>query len=201
MKKMEKAIRVLQAAESEIKALITVAAAESDYGSVARLAEVAEVVRGAITKFNNGNKSGETDHSVIGTEQILWRPPDIGSAGESDRGNEYPKFETQEERLIKIGWSKRDGSEYEHKAEKDIVSAVTLYLAEIPKGRIFRMDERLPVEVDGTEVPLYQAYLVLAWLRNLGLVSKQGKDGYQWSVGAFDESAFEAAWDSTPRRQ
>lgn len=89
-----------------------------------------------------------------------------------------------------MGWSKKDGAVYEHRTDKDIALAVSLYLAETPKDRTFRMDDLLPIEIEGNQVPLYQAYLVLAWLRELELIIKQGKDGYQWRVGDFDEPAF-----------
>ena len=42
------------------------------------------------------------------------------------------------------------------------------------------MDDVLPLKdpVSGTEVPAYQSYLCLAWLRSVGIVTQHGRQGY-----------------------
>jgi hypothetical protein len=203
MTQIQAAHDFLAAAEQRLRALITQAADEGDYLAVTRLAEAAEGLR-RTTKMLEG-----TEHKL--PEESIPPPPDVPAANAESASaasvvsirrttKEYPRFERQSDRLIKVGWSKKDRAEYEHRTDKDIASAVSLYLAEARIEKTFRMDDLLPIGIEGNEVPLYQAYLVLAWLRDRGLIGKQGKDGYRWLVGDFDEPAFEAAWGSTPRR-
>lgn len=202
MSKLQAAHALIGASERQIRDLINEAVAEGNYALVAKLAEAAEGLRATAQRL------GANPDPLV--QVVVNREPDVPDSGVSPPAGieqvrrttkEYPRFEKQGNRLIKVGWSKKDRSEYEHRTEKDTASAVSLYLADVPKDKTFRMDELLPVEVEGTEVPLYQAYLVLAWLRDRGLIGKQGKDGYQWLVRDFDDSAFEAAWGSTPSRR
>jgi hypothetical protein len=203
MNKLQTAHEFLAAAEQQLRDLITLAAAEGDYLAVTKLAEAAEGLR-RTTKVLENSEQRQPEPSPIPT--AIEPPTKSGLAEAASPASvrrttkEYPRFERQDDRLIKVGWSKKERAEYEHRTDKDIVSAVSLYLAEAPKEKTFRMDDMLPIEIEGSEVPLYQAYLVLAWLRDRRLIGKQGKDGYQWLVGDFDEPAFEAAWGSTTRR-
>lgn len=192
--------------------LIRGAVAEGRYGEVARLAEIAELVRGAVSRVAPG-KRVETAPLPLPVAIDPLEPQGI-RGGESQPTNcqserplatngasVFPKFEADGERLVKIGWSKKDKTIYEHRALRVQVLATCMQLANVSADTIFRMDDILPISLpDGTDVPLYQAYLVLAWLRHIGLVEKKGKDGYRWTVDSFNEEAFKSAWESTPRR-
>jgi hypothetical protein len=205
MSRLQAAQDFIAQAERQLRDLISRAAEEGDYVVIARLAEAAEALRRTTTVLV-GPEAMRFDAAALGaaveSASPALVPPTPTAVAEMVRRTtkEYPRFERQGNRLIKVGWSKKDRAEYEHRTEKDVASAVSVYLAEAPKDKTFRMDDLLPIEIEGNEVPLYQAYLVLAWLRDRGLVAKQGKNGYQWLVGDFDEPAFEAAWGSTPRR-
>lgn len=204
MSNLQAAHSFIEAAERQLRDLISKAAGDGDYTAIAKLAEAAEALR----RTTKGLEEAELARAEAAPVPSVVVPApqavafSTSSAVEAVRTTtkKYPRFERQGDRLIKVGWSKKDRAEYEHRTEKDIASAVSLYLAEVPKDRTFRMDDLLPIQIDKSDVPLYQAYLVLAWLRDRGLIGKQGKDGYQWLVGDFDDPAFEAAWGSTPRR-
>lgn len=202
MAKLQAAHDFIDAAEKQLRELIARAAADGDYGVISQLVEAAEGLR-RTTKLLEGTETVRAEQPARQPE-VDAQPAALASAAAAETvrktTKEYPRFERQEDRLIKVGWSKKDRAEYEHRTDKDIALSVSLYLAEAPKEKAFRMDDLLPIEIEEKEVPLYQAYLVLAWLRDRGLIGKQGKDGYQWLVGDFDEPAFEAAWGSTPRR-
>lgn len=66
-------------------------------------------------------------------------------------------------------------------------------------GRFVRIEEMLPVTVkDSEEVPSYQVYLVLAWLRELGVLERVGNEGYRLGETNFDTKSL---WDQTPERR
>jgi hypothetical protein len=103
---------------------------------------------------------------------------------------------------VKIGWSKRDERVYEHRAPREVVFLVSTAISTKVKPKaVFTMDQILPVNDEaGAEVPSYQAYLALAWLRSLGLVQRKGKEGYALANGALDNSKLQRLWNSVPGR-
>lgn len=103
---------------------------------------------------------------------------------------------------MKIGWSKRDERVYEHRAPREIVFLVSaaISMKVKPKG-VFTMDQVLPVNDNaGNEVPSYQAYLALAWLRSIELVQRRGKEGYALTDGPLDVPKLQHLWNSIPDR-
>lgn len=210
---IRKACQLLRDTETDMRRLIEAAVAEGRYTDVVRLAEITELVGKAASRFNP-EAQGEISAVLPPIEadaQTRKAPNEVAELPKGKSSDKpirrldlsaFPKFETDGNRLVKIGWSKRDKAAYEHRALKELVLAVSLHLAKVSAGLIFKMDDIVPITLsDGTDVPLYQAYLVLAWLRGIGLVEKKGKDGYRWNVESFDDTAFKTAWEATPRRK
>lgn len=189
--------------------MIASAVRERNYAQVAQLAKLAEGLASLMSGAGSeiGPVLGEfAEVNQRSLEDVA--PNDKGSKGNSrinpkrERGksasDDYPRFERQRDRLIKIGWSKKDGSEYEHRAPLGAVHAVASAVVEIGKRKkCFEVDDALPIKgADGSEIPSYQTYLVLAWLRESGVVERQGKDGYRLvNVHEFDD-----LWSQTPER-
>jgi len=115
----------------------------------------------------------------------------------------YPRFEREVDRLVKVGWSKRDGRVYEHKAPK---AAVFLFVRKVQEavlpGAVFSMERLLPVvDEQGDPQPSYQAYLALAWLRSVRTVERRTKDGYMYAAGALDAPNVERLWAALPEKK
>ena len=150
--------------ESELRALLAQAASSGDYDAVIKLTSWARTVAGlkggALTSVSEGSKTALKRKAA---------------------GTTYPRFERRGDSLVKIGWSKREKAEYEHRAP---LGAVALVADKVRKkgadGRIFQISGLLPCEsADGeTIVPDYQVYLVVAWWRELGLLEQHGRQGY-----------------------
>ncbi len=93
----------------------------------------------------------------------------------------YPLFVRSGSDLVKISWSKTKRAEYEHRTPwrnaEDVVGALVRVGA---GGARFTMEDVLPVrrQESDEEVPAYQAYAVLAWLRQEDLVAQYGRRGY-----------------------
>ena len=96
------------------------------------------------------------------------------------RKGAYPKFRREGQNIVKTGWSKAGKKEYQHKAPKGVLDVLVKKLETLGKsGRTFTMEQVLPLrDTDGNEVPPYQAYVWLAWLRSTGLVKQHGRKGY-----------------------
>jgi len=173
---------VLRDAEAKLRALASRAAAGGHYDELFHLADFARQLgallassiavdgRGAGPAVSEKNASAQADNGT-GTLPV----PDPVRR-ETKRGK-YPRFLREGNQIVKIGWSKKARAEYEHKAPRDVVDVFTERL--LRAGRRFTMESVLPMRLaDGRELPAYQAYLSLAWLRACGLVDQHGRKGY-----------------------
>ena len=164
---VQRAYRVIQEAERQVRALLEQAAAASDYDAVVPLAEIAKSLAHL-----------RPPESTIEETTPKVSPP----VSRKRKGTgAYPRFTCSGEELVKIGWSKSAKSEYEHKAPRVVALRLADKLEAFRKnGEIFRMDRVLPLKLDSnaSDLPDYQVYLCLAWFRDLGWVSKQGRNGY-----------------------
>jgi hypothetical protein len=109
----------------------------------------------------------------------------------------YPTFFRAGDTLVKVGWSKKTKSEYEHKAPKAALDALVKALTDAGRrGRLFTMDSLIPL-IDpstGASIPDYQAYLGLGWLKNESLVVQHGRQGYTLDAGKSLIESAEERW-------
>jgi len=104
----------------------------------------------------------------------------------------YPRFERRSDDLVKVGYSASDGGEYEHRAPKRAVDDVVRELERRSAGQaLVATAQLLPVisPRDGAEVPVYQVYVTLAWLREAAVIEAVGRRGYRLTAaGSLRES-------------
>jgi hypothetical protein len=195
------ASNAIRRAEQELRGLIADAAAAGDYGLVSRLsviarrvAELADEAAGipdaAALKLVPASSTAEMPGGNLEAKETRRR---------IQKGT-YPRFEKTRDMLVKIGWSKKEHSEYVHKAPKAGLDAVARRVMDLGRGgRMFTTEELLPVNLGGGdgELPGYQAYLSLAWLRDIGVVEQHGREGYSVQgddlIGAVGKN-----WESLP---
>jgi len=107
----------------------------------------------------------------------------------------YPLFYKDRDILVKIGWSKSQGGEYEHRAPKAAVDSLAGELMRVATGKPTSMEALLPLrDSRGSELPSYQAYLALAWLRGGGAIQRHGQDGYSLTPEFSDSEAIAKLW-------
>jgi hypothetical protein len=115
----------------------------------------------------------------------------------------YPKFLRDGESILKLGWSKTAKAEYEHKAPKPVLMRLIAALAKLAATKKrFAMDEVLPLKesATGSDIPAYQAYVCLAWLRAVGVVTQHGRQGYSLAKKGAIDVRVEEFWRQLPER-
>lgn len=155
---------MLAKCESELRDLLAQAANSGDYDAVITLNFWAK----AVARLRGGG--------LPSNSKAVKPEPKRKAASPT-----YPRFERRGDSLVKVGWSKRERAEYEHKAPWTAVAVVADNVQKKgADGRIFQISGLLPCEsVDGeSHVPDYQVYLVIAWWRELGLIEQHGRQGY-----------------------
>ena len=220
------AIGVLTDAKRELRKLIGMAAADGDYDAAQRITMWAQTL-GAVAQEALGTGAlqvGEASeaHLMLGRKQLAKSREggrfDLAAASATDaapsaghRNNgktsrrskrapakgEYPKFFRRDDQLVKIGWSKKERSEYEHKAPRRVVDALTAAIVRRSgNGKLFTVDDLLPLKdpQDGSEMPGYQVYVALAWFKVAGLVKQHGRSGYSAKNAARLNDNTASAW-------
>jgi hypothetical protein len=178
----DRASSTIRKAEQDIRGLIAEAATGGEYDLVAKLSGIAR--RLSALAEDAASKPLPVVVAEVPPSAIL-EPPSARLATyarrRTSRKEGYPRFEKARDVLVKIGWSKKERSEYVHKAPKAGVDAVARRVMDLSRGgRIFTTEDLLPVKLSGAgdELPGYQAYICLAWLREIGAVEQHGREGY-----------------------
>jgi hypothetical protein len=202
MSDLERAIGIIHGAEVQLKELMERALSEQRYRDLAVVAPLAEAV-GALGRAHSQKEIPSPASAMPEVPGVALAPAAESHVAASSvaakskaRAYDYPQFKRDGEKLVKVGWSKKDRREYEHRAPRAAVFAVAKILCSSKKPReVFSMDEMLPFKGDGSEeIPSYQAYLALAWFRNIGAVEQRGKDGYAIIDDQLQVSNVTKAW-------
>lgn len=173
---LEGAESALRRCEVEVQELLARAAGSGLYDEINRMTEIARSLDDMATAAQSAQRlEPGSDRSFL---SVASKP--VGTATRrGPRAKEYPKFFRDGEHLVKIGWSKKNREEYVHRAKFEQVSSIVEYLVVADNGRPMPVDNILAVrESDGAEIPGYQIYLVLAWLRKEGVIDRVGRNGY-----------------------
>ena len=193
---------VLANAEASLRQLMESALREQRYVDVAEIAGLAD----GVARLSQG-RAFEQPPPV---QTVASPVAGISTQGGSSpmkigklRRNGYPRFECDGGKLVKIGWSKKNTAAYEHRAPREAVVAFVRQLSgSVAEGKVFAVEDVLPVPdlANGGEIPAYQVYLTLAWLRDVGAIAKKGRDGYLLRRGGLANGALEKFWASLPAR-
>jgi hypothetical protein len=209
----EEAIEVCRTAERALRSLMQKAIEAREYRYLPTLARMAEQLSALGTRINPPPTDFQsTDvnavrkrvigksakYSLVATGKVRY-----AKQGHHDkpvlpiRGSGYPRFEREDEILIKIGWSKTSRIEYEHRAPRRIVDALLKAIQTAGNGgAVFTVESILPLRdpTDETEVSGYQVYLALAWFRIEGLLQQHGREGYSLLLTSNLEQTVEERW-------
>lgn len=183
---LKRAIDTLADAEAAMKRLIAEAAEQGDYPLVERLAKWASGLGAMYTQEKSPAPSGPQACIASGNEALA--PANAVATeckastkrpGHSKR-RAYPVFARSGNFLVKIAWSKSSKSEYHHKSPQFVATVLAeALIRQTKESSIVSMDKVLPLTTgDDSEIPDYQVYVALAWLRKIGAVKQIGRQGY-----------------------
>ena len=220
----KKALAVLLDAERQLRNLIASAAATGEYDAIQRITDWARILGTMVREAQQiesaeialGNKAAASTSSGIIEDASVEQgsaedrqgqrginTSDTRRVQRSPAKREYPKFFKQDNQLVKIGWSRTTKGEYEHKAPRRVVDALTATIARRSrKGKLFTVEDLLPLKdlQDHSEIPSYQAYVVLAWLKRGGLVKQHGRRGYSVRNSSRLADAAITSWQQLPEK-
>lgn len=226
----ERALEIIRKCERELQGVLQQAAESGQYDRLLQIGRWARNMAAMATEAeeflariadDSAPDPGRTAINAPGSSSSLSRIADSSSPGVSTAGGKrrsgsegnakkktssrksdgYPRFARQGDQLVKIGWSKKQKKEYQHKAPHSAVQALLDHLRKHTQdGQRFTIEELLPVpdpDNDG-EMPTYQVYLGIAWLRCMGVLNKHGREGYSVEHHAIGKEVLAKAWAELP---
>ncbi|MGH8645815.1 MAG: hypothetical protein ACREX4_15675 [Gammaproteobacteria bacterium] len=202
MDTIEHAKNILKSAESALRKLIETGLKEQRYADVAEIATIAD----GVAKLLRGRTLIPTSRSTVSSKPVALKsktkPLTLDNVPSRPTKGDYPRFERDGDRLVKVGWSKKSKDEYEHRAPRESVIAFVHHIASrVKDGQVFEVERLLPVlDAAGDEIPAYQVYMTLAWLRDTGTVEKKGRDGYVLRNGSLVDGGLDKLWATVPAR-
>jgi hypothetical protein len=214
MNVIKEAARVCNAAERSLRELMQKAISAAEYRDLPTLAKMAEQLASLAARgIQESDITPEpAPPATAATPRLRMAPR--GAAPSTPRKRKsrpqarlsssrsaYPKFRRTNDTLIKVGWSKKAKKEYEHRAPRTAVEAVMKSVATAGvQEKVFTVDALVPVHdpKDQTEVPTYQVYLAIAWLRTEGVLRQHGREGYSLLVAENPDKTIEHRWAELP---
>jgi hypothetical protein len=187
----KQAQEVLSSAERKLRELVGMAAGGGDYDTAERIMAWAKV----LAELTAEHTSPETPSS----KGVLRSPqPAAHRQSRTPTKGKYPQFFRRGDNLVKIGWSKTERKEYEHKTPRRVLDTLANAIARRSNnGKVFTAKQLFPLkDGDGSEFPGYQNYVALAWLRTVGLVKQHGRRGYTAKFGSQLPNAVISAWQT-----
>ncbi len=183
---MKQALDVLREAEVKLCGLIPKALAghrDEEAGRLMELARLLADARCSRAGFGSAERAGA---AVMAAGADTPRGPRPGRKRQAKskkkrKTSPYPKFFREGNALLKLGWSRKSRSEYEHRAPRDAVLAVAGQVAEVASTTSrFTVEDLGEVRIVQGEEPISscQVYLCVAWFRRTGLVVQHGRRGY-----------------------
>jgi hypothetical protein len=167
----------LKGCEAEVQQLLASAASSGLYDDIERIATIAR----SLDEMAASVQSAQRLERHRGVPSLA--PSTTGQQARSrktTRAKDYPKFSRDGEYLVKTGWSKKNREEYLHRARFDHALSIAEYLSTANPSRPVPIEEILAVrDREGAPIPSYQVYVVIAWLRQEGLVERVGRSGYR----------------------
>jgi len=201
----KRANSVLETAEKALVALASEAAGGREYEAASILIELAKEIERLPKRFPHLFVVDRSAPRSAAENPVAAAPLGLAdfSRTTSRKNVTYPKFVREGESLVKIGWSKADKSEYQHKSPKAALDALVRSLEKIGAGgKRFAMESVIPLTApeDGAEIPPYQAYLCLAWLRQINAITQHGRQGYSLKRDKSLAGTAEEAWRAMATR-
>lgn len=170
---------ILKRAEEEVREAIAEAARAGDYRTVDMGRSVAVGVKELSEKVSGKRQSSEKSTLEGAETEGRKRHRKIGRRNKPEG---LPRIEIRNGSLYRIGWSRKQKEEYEHKVPRTAFNVIVSTMSTLAKeGSGPFMAEAVINKINATtedSTPAYQVYVVLAALREWNLISQDGREGY-----------------------
>jgi len=167
---------ILTESEKKLKRIIVEAVTKGDYTTVdAGSITAAEISK---LKVNLETKSKQHKNSIVYKTSMKEK-----KLSQSFKPQGYPRYEIQNNTLVRTGWSKKEQDDYTHIVPKEAFESIIMIMEDLAKGKVgpIKAEEIIDTinNTESFEIPSYQVYVVIGLLRQRGYIKKIGRKGYE----------------------
>ncbi len=167
--------KILVDAESAALKVLAEAAASGNYAAIDYARGIAKKLRA----INEGvdRKSGVADSAPGPSKKKRKR------RAKPAKKKGYPQFDIRNGSLYKTGWSKKKNDKYVHRVPIGVVNRIGGILQHLSESsEPVSSDQILDSEFlkEAGNPPSYQVYIVLAFLKDRGIISSVGREGFRF---------------------
>ena len=176
---LEQGREAIRGLEEQLRRLLIKAVEDNAFDAVAELNDYIRDLRRVLDKDRGSSTSRN------GTVDVAPSP------------SAFPKFYKSNDKLVMIGWSKKGKTEYRHEAPRSVLHVlVSSLIGNSSNGEPVPIDGLLALEDPdtGDVIPQYQIRVFIRWLRNTGIVTKHGHQGYSIKGSDDVESIVKGCW-------
>src|SRR5262245_22157843 len=114
------AAEALRRAETDLREIVAKAASSGDYAGVVQIASWAKAVRDLLERKPAAADNGADFSSKTGVVATVVQVKN-GRNPPKKQAEDYPRFFRKGDELIRVAWSRRARSEYQHKTSESIL--------------------------------------------------------------------------------
>lgn len=184
---------ILERAESQLLELVGLAAKDGDYDGIDAAREAARSIREARNRMGYCAERPQILEDLVAPSA----EPRSRVGNRPKFKNSYPKFSVDGSTLVKTGWSKKKREEYVQRVPAEVFGHVlrSLKALEGRAGAVKSEEILQSLETQGEEVPSYQTYAVVGFLRHCGVLRQVNRGEY--SIPNDVGNAATDAWERT----
>ena len=187
MNAIDHAKKMITDCECALRDLLSQAALEGDYTSLEMIASWAKFM---------STLPGIHEPCVVQAKQLSSNANLSQKVKPATVKPKYPFFKRNGNNLCKVGWSKKRKSEYKHNVSYEMLfDTINHFVKNMRLNKIYSTEELLPVtDRNEQDIPSYQVYICIAWLKEIGILSQNGRQGYSISNSEDVLVTAENAW-------
>ncbi len=171
----KKLAMVLATAEAGVLEVIAAAAASGDYATIDRARAIAERLRDI-------SRDTSAEAKVAVAPSPVYMRTQRKARKKTPKKGEYPRFNVADGSLFKVGWSKKKGDQYVHRVPISTVKNISGALEQLSAAQGPVSTEQILESKflkDAGNPPSYQVYVVLAFLKERGIIASTGREGFR----------------------
>lgn len=165
--------KILTDAEAAALEVLAEAATLGNYAAIDRARGIAEQLRAIGEQVVRKPK--------VAAPPSRLRKKKSNRRAQTPKKGEYPRFKVEGGSLYKIGWSKKKANQYIHRVPLSKVKQIGQALNTLAGGSDpVSAEQILELEClnEAGSPPSYQIYIVLAFLKDRGVINSVGREGY-----------------------
>ena len=110
----------------------------------------------------------------------------------------YPKFERQENNLVKVEWNNANNGEARHRVSYGTMSLLAQAISKSTGDSFKKTLLDGASAADGKQVPNHQIHAILLWLQSIKAITKKGRGDYYPNLNKLSPASLKASFDQTP---